>query len=371
MHPETPMQDPYGIDHHKLIYHPRRTARWLEAGSDWEKAREVYPLYLEVSPVGACNHRCTFCSMDYMNAPSHRLDLALMERVLPELGKLQVKSMMFAGEGEPLLYPDMPRLAGLAADAGIDIAFTTNGVLLTRPVAESLLPITAWIKTSLDAGTRETYAAVHQTQASDFDQVLDNLEYAVRYRDRNGIACTLGGQILLLPENYREVVTLARICRDRLGLDYLVIKPHSQHLYSHTKRYETLDYAPMLEEVKKSLDLASTGFKVIYREQTLQKHMDNRYSAPRCLAVPFFWAYVTSNHDVYACSAFLKDQRFLLGNLGKDSFRGLWQGDRRRRLFEMMTSDFDIGECRLNCRMNSINQYLWNLRHPHAHVNFI
>lgn len=49
------MADSYRIDSQKLIYHPRRVTQFLDAGEDWEKAKKVYPIYVEVSPVGVWN----------------------------------------------------------------------------------------------------------------------------------------------------------------------------------------------------------------------------------------------------------------------------------------------------------------------------
>jgi len=57
--------DKYRIDSHKLIYHIPRV-------SDWLNDKVVYPIYMEISPVGSCNHRCIFCAYDYIGHPNRK-----------------------------------------------------------------------------------------------------------------------------------------------------------------------------------------------------------------------------------------------------------------------------------------------------------
>ena len=48
------------------------------------------------------------------------------------MGNGGVKSIMFAGEGEPLLHPDIADMVNYAKQCSIDSSFTTNGVRLSR-----------------------------------------------------------------------------------------------------------------------------------------------------------------------------------------------------------------------------------------------
>jgi MoaA/NifB/PqqE/SkfB family radical SAM enzyme len=356
------MSDPYRIDGQKLSYHLQRVA-------DWQAGKLVYPIYIEVSPAGACNHRCTFCGLDFMGYKKSNLDTAMLRRTLDEWGRLGVKSVMYAGEGEPLLHPDIADITAHGRAAGIDQAFTTNGVFLTPELAERLLPATTWIKVSFNGGTPATYSAIHRAKESDFTRVLDNLAAAVALRRRHGWTCTLGLQMILLPENAGEVEILARRARD-LGVDYLVVKPYSQHPQSRTRQYAEVRYAEHQALAERLAALCTPDFNVVFRAETMRKWDQGGHPYHRCLALPF-WSYVDASANVWGCSMYMGDERFRFGNLMKESFQQIWEGERRRAGMAYVDGQLDASGCRVNCRLDAVNRYLHDLRAPPAHLNFI
>ncbi len=156
------MTDEHQIDGHKLMFHPERVTQWQNGRQDWKEAKSIYPIYVEISPMGACNHRCTFCAVDYIGYQNRSLDADTLKNCLTDMAQLGVKSVMFAGEGEPALYKPLPEVLDLCSRVGIDASMTTNLVPFTKNNVDSFLKNCQWIKASINAGTRETYAQVHQ-----------------------------------------------------------------------------------------------------------------------------------------------------------------------------------------------------------------
>lgn len=367
------MKDRYRIDSHKLIYHPARVAAFLDAGEDWQKMKSIYPIYIEISPMGACNHRCTFCALDYVGYKPDQLDADLLSERLAEMGACGVKSVHFAGEGEPMLHKRLTDIVIAGADAGIDVGITTNATLFPAGFLERGLPRVQWIKASINAGTSSSYDLIHRGKAGDFDKAIDNLTRAAEEKRKGNLNVTLGAQAVLLPENRDELDALAEICRDRIGLDYLVIKPYSQHNFSLTQRYAEIDYNQYSDLQSSLEEYSNDDFQLIYRANAINKYADpaaKHYST--CYSTPLFWAYVASDGEVYSCSAYLSDPRFSLGSLMERDFGEIWEGERRRANFEMVRNTLDISECRRNCRMDEVNRYLFDLANGEVpHVNFI
>jgi len=364
------MNDKYYIDNHKLIFHPKKVCRWLDSYDSWLKAKKIYPIYLEISPVGFCNHRCKFCALDFMGYKYNKIEFALLKKLIGEMSTMGIKSIMFAGEGEPLLYKELPEILTYCKQVGIDTAITTNLVPLVKKHTSIILENCKWIKISINAGTSKNYAFIHGTNENDFYKVIENMRYCVEIKNKNKFGCTLGAQILLLDDNYNTTLDLVKLVKE-IGFSYIVIKPYSQHLSSLTTKYKEIDYSKYLFLEKELEQFNTDNFEVIFRTNTINKLIFNQNKYNRCYSVPFFWSYITSSGDVYSCSAFIGNEKFNLGNINNKSFKDIWEGKKRKENYTYIKEEHDINFCRINCRMDEINRYLWKLINPIEHVNFI
>lgn len=93
---------------------------------------------LRLSVTDRCNLRCPYCMPQEVFGPGYRFlpkqelltfeELTLVARTFIELG---VRKIRLTG-GEPLLRTGLPTLVAMLAELGVELALTTNGVLLSK-----------------------------------------------------------------------------------------------------------------------------------------------------------------------------------------------------------------------------------------------
>ena len=389
------------IDSHKLSYHPEWVRRWHSAQRNWELAQTIYPLYVEISPAGQCNHRCAWCAVDYIGYKNRLLDESALLRVFAEMTRRRregkewngVKSIMFAGEGEPTLHPKLAEIIAGAKGFGIDTALTTNGTGMSQKFIDKALPYIIWIKVSLDATTGRTHAINHHASKEqfaevsrnpersgpigdellgkfrgEFDRIIANIRYACEQNKASGSSCMIGAQLLMNPTNIQETVAFAELMK-QLGCDFCVIKPYSQHFYSINQQeqlFGQFNYKDVLALQKEVEAVSNDDFNVVFRSRTMENYEDPDRHYTICQATPMAWGYIMATGEFVSCSAYLPqdegagDQRFVLGNIKNQSFQEIWEGEKRRRNWEFVNNELDIMECRKNCRMDAVNRFLWD-----------
>lgn len=356
------MIDNFNMDGHKLMYHISRLYKWLQG-------ENVYPIYADIGLAGGCNHRCIFCTFDYLGYELEYIDKGCMERSIEEASEEGLKSILYAGEGEPLLHRQADEIIEFTKKKGIDVALSTNGVFLNKDTADRILPYLSWVRVSVNAGTSEKYSFIHGCDTKDFNTVLGNIKYLVKRRNQKRYPCVIGIQSLLLPQNYEDILNLAKIA-SQIGVDYLSIKPFSRHPNSD----KNFDYSKISPEKlslvrEKLFEYQRNNFRIIYRQNSIDRIREDKHYN-KCLGFSFTIR-INAKGDVFPCIAFEGRQGFILGNICKDSFREVWEGNRRKRIIEDIYSHWDVENCRKPCRLDEINRYLWDLKNPVKHVNFI
>ena len=345
------------IDNHKLQYHPGRVSQWKEEG-------DCYPIYVEIGPTNLCNNNCIFCALDWVGKNKDFIDKEVMVSTLKDMAEKGVRSVMFAGEGEPFLHKDICLSIKKAGQLGIDVSVTTNGVLFTKEKIKEIMPYLSWIRISVDAGTAKTHSEIHKTNKEDFNKIISNIKEAVKFKRKFKLETVIGIQFLLIPQNFKEVRKFVKLFK-QIGVNNVQIKPYSQHPNSINKfviNYK--DYAPLGKELKKS---NSKNFQVFFREQTIRRLRNTPY--PYCYGLPFF-ALIDAKGNVLPCNLFYNNEEFTYGNLNKNSFSQIWEGKKRKEVLNKLKKR-GCAKCREGCRLDVINRYLHRIKNPEEHDNFI
>jgi len=343
------------LEGHKLNYH-------LEELLKWKRGELFPPLLIEFGPVSGCLHHCVHCYVqEYIKKIEYIKDYTYL-KFMTDAGDYGVKSIILSGCGEPLMHKMTPRAIEIGKEHGLDIGMFTNGVLINDKNIDRLLNNLTFIRLSINGFSKGTYMKVHRCPERDWNRIIENIKKLVTRREELNSNCTIGIYSLLLNENMYEIYNWIKQVRD-LGVDYIIIKPPGVGLernrFVELPNYDDIrDIFPLLES------LSTPEFKVQIRkdmfesgEQGCIKNYD------KCYGLPFMCA-VDADGEVYTCNWFFKNKNYSYGNLNKNSFKEIWEG------YKIESECFDMSKCGL-CRQNTINNFLYKLKNPPIHTNFI
>ena len=359
----------FRFDGHKMLYHLDRVQSWI-AGERFA------PIHIDMGLTKFCNTACIYCYAVVQNmTKGTMIQRAPLMRYIEDCGRLGVKSIGFIGDGEPTLNPALYDAAVLAKSLGVDTGMATNGLLLDMDHAHAILRDMSFIRINLSAGTAAGFQRIHQSPARNFERLVENIRTLVQVKKEHNLPCTLGLQMVLIPECFDQVMAEAELGA-MLGVDYFVIKQCADSEYKEIGvRYE--DYQSMEEVLKKAEALSTPDYVVQAKwnkinaaaETPLYRHGIRKYDV--CYGTPFL-SQISGNGKVYPCGPFYNKDRFLMGDLHDQSFYDIVMGDRYWAVHEDIAASVDVHkDCAIGCRQDYINKFLWDLKSPPEHVNFI
>ncbi|MBF0422991.1 MAG: radical SAM protein [Magnetococcales bacterium] len=359
----------YRMDGHKLMYH-------LDRVLAWQNGERIAPIHIDMGLTKFCNTACIYCYAVVQNmSRGTMIARDALLGFIRDCGAIGVRSVGFIGDGEPTLNPALYDATVLAGQVGVDTGMATNGLALDMSRAEELLENMSFIRFNLSAGTAKGFTRVHQSAGQNFDLLKEKIGELVQRKRRGGHSCTIGLQMVLIPECFSEILAEAELGA-KLGVDYLVIKQCADSEYKELG-VDYGDYGQAQELLRQAEAMSTPDYLVQVKwskinaatETNLYRNGIRKYDI--CYGTPFL-SQISGNGRVYPCGPFYNKERFFMGDIHTQSFKEIVQGDHYWSVHRDIAESVDVHkDCAIGCRQDYINKFLWDLKMPPEHVNFI
>jgi len=343
----------------KVLYHYRKMADIVEG-------KRIAPVTVSIDPSAVCNQHCIFCSgTGYVNKKTAILERDIFFNLANSLHRMGIGSAWFTGGGEPLCNPHIAEAIVEFANKKIKLGMVTNGTLLNSSVIKNTIFLD-WIRISVDASTASTYSLLHGTNENQFWNVLTNIEDVVRHkRDTSSMlnsSCVVGMSFVVHPKNYHEIYDFA-VCAKNIGADYVQFKP----LLTIDKWFSEDDMSKtIIHLMTKSRELETDDFQVLANFGRFQ-HVTTGYTRPytECLGHNLIGIVMATGQLNICCHQRPRDN-YAFGDLHRQTFEEIWFGKEHEKAIK----NIRLSECPA-CKYEMYNQYLWAMKTPPAHAEFI
>jgi len=291
------------------------------------------PTIVSYAVTRACNLRCLHCHVSAREPMTDELTLQEAMHAIDELSNLGTEALIFSG-GEPLLRKDfILALAEYCVDLGIIPAMLSNGLLLTRKVAEQLK----------DAGILAVGIPIDSVVPESHDKLRDlpgTFDRAIKaIKTAKDVGLEVVITTMALKDTYAEIPKRIEFL-DKLGIEQVAVydlvpvgrgKDMMDQAMDQNQRTELIQYLYRTQETKDMVFTMSGGVP-LYPELTNKMHKFNDTKA-RNLLLKNFWIHnpigchagiayfsLRPNGDIYPCT-FLPIK---VGNIREKSLTDIW-----------------------------------------------
>ncbi len=340
------------LDTHKLAWHSERVKAWL-AGE------RIAPITIDCSLSKNCNYRCQFCFGQFQKNPGKPLTKKVIFDFLDDCAEIGVKAVSFVSDGESTCNPYYADAVVHAKQTGLDVALGTNGSLLDTDRLYELIECLTYLRFNFSAANRINYAKIHGCRQSYFDKVCGIIKLCSYIKQQTQSKCTIGLQMVLLPEYIDQVVPLALLGKS-LGVDYTVIK-HCSDLHGGIG----IDYSKYLELTdifKQAESLSEDNYQVHIKWSKLMSGGKREYK--QCYGC-IFLLQMSGSGLVAPCGSFFRpSSKYHIGNISDTRFRDIFKSERYWQVMDMLAFDgFDARtDCATLCLQEKVNEYLYAVK---------
>ena len=370
-------------EHQDMILDGTKIGWYNDRVQAWANGERIAPITIDMALTRTCNYKCVYCYATLQeNKGVYKIRKEHMHPFLDDCAEIGVRGVSLVSDGESSINPCFTDTVQYGHSLGLSMAVGSNAFLLKESTLRDILPCLTYLRVNITAGESQRYKEIMGVDEGKFEQVCTNIRTMMRLKAENGWSCTVGTQMVLMPEFKDQVLPLAKLSV-ALGVDYFQIKHCSDDengsLGVHYEKYKEL--YDILHEAE-ALSTSQTLVKVKW-----SKIEDgNQRSYQRCYGPPFLLQ-LSGTGLIAPCGMLFNDRysKFHMGNITEQSFKDVWKSERYWTVIKELASERFNAQtmCGSLCLQHSVNKVLDNwmkagrpelqepVGAPPAHLEFV
>lgn len=344
-----------------LVVDGSKVGYWPDRVAAWRRGERIAPITIDCAMTRACQAACAFCYASLQANESGKITREQFFNFLNDAAEIGVKGVSFISDGESTVVPWYADAVEHAASLGLKVGAGSNGIKLTKPVLERVLPHLSYLRFNFSAGERKRYAEIMGLPQSAYDVVIQNIKDGMEIINRDKLGCVLNVQLVCNPKDADQLLPFARLVAE-LRPVYGIIKHCSDgsegELGVDYSRYDEL--LPTLQECEEIGRRA--GVRITVKWNRIKTKLKRGYT--RCYGPPF-QLQISGSGLVSTCGLRFNDKYATthIGSICRDRFKNIWASDRYKEVMDYIASEhFNPQErCAPGCLQDPTNQYLFDL----------
>lgn len=360
------------LDGTKISWHKERVDAWL-------RGEKIAPITIDMALTRTCNYACKFCYATLQENQRHPITKEVMTKFIDDCAEIGVKGISLVSDGESTLNTAFVHTIQYGHSKGLSMAVGSNAYLLDDKRIRDILPYLTYFRVNITAGEPERYKEIMGVRDGFFERVCENIKTMMSVKKETGSSCTVGMQMVLMPEFEDQILPLANLATE-LKPDYLVIK-HCSDDEDGSLGVNYDGYTKMYDKLKTAEAMSTPETQIHVKWSKIGDKGTRSYQ--QCYGPPFL-IQLSGSGLVAPCGMMFNEQykKFHVGNITKESFKDMIRGERYWEVVNYLASaNFNAQTmCGSLCLQHKVNEVLDGVKKggeltttgsPPQHLNFI